>query len=330
MTCPSCGAEIGGADNYCEACGNALQAESSAGGAAKPSAQPGPPVCNCPPGEGKPDEEGYCENCGVRCFPRAAVPLRTEEAVDGRLAMVSDVGLRHKKNEDAGKIALGENGNIVLVVADGVSTSLNSASASSTAANIVGDILSGCKPEEDSEACMRLGIEAAHRAIIALPGSRADEDGPETTLVAALLQGDRLVVGWVGDSRAYMVDGNSEELLTVDDSWVEEVVLSGEFTREQAMADTRAHYVTQVLGMKDQELRVHLMRKTMEKDASLLLCSDGLWNYFQEGAGFADILGESAPAAGALDVCTQLVKLANEQGGHDNITAALLLPEPPG
>jgi serine/threonine protein phosphatase PrpC len=257
-------------------------------------------------------------------------PHRIIEEIDERLAMVSDVGRRHAHNEDCGTVAKGENNEALLVVADGVSTSFHSAGASAAAVRIVKEMLqAACAPEE-AMAVMKTAIAAAHEAIMAFQGGdNPDLDGPECTVVAARVSGKIVTIGWVGDSRAYLVTETGEKLLTVDDSWVEEVVKAGLFTREEANSDRRAHSVTQVLGMKDGEVEVHVISTEIAPNETLLLCSDGLWNYFQRDGSLAGKISEMKARLSAdltsNSICQTLVEEANAQGGHDNITVAILL-----
>ena len=331
--CPNCGAPVSGADNFCETCGKPLPHNHFA---------PQPLVCHCPPGESLPDEEGFCQVCGVRCVPPLKSPApavaethHVEESPDSLLAMVSDVGRRHRANEDRGSVARGRGGSVVMVVADGVSSSLNPEMASETAVRVIREALVSRGDPDGAASAMRGAIQAAHEKIAAatVPGEAAkaaDMDGPETTVVTVFKHGRRLIVGWVGDSRAYLIDPGAapaEELLTTDDSWAEEVVRSGEMTRGEAMADKRAHYVLQVLGMTDAPLDIHILEREVKGSEMLLLCSDGLWNYFQEPGALARALQEKPGPA--LAICNRLIALANQRGGSDNSTVALFQPEAP-
>jgi serine/threonine protein phosphatase PrpC len=282
-------------------------------------------MCNCPPGQSKPDEDGYCQVCGVRCLTSKEVARKhTEVAVDGRLAVVSDIGRRHPSNEDAGTVARGPGDSVVLVVADGVTTSINSASASEAAVEAALRVLLASPQETTLSEVVRSAVEAANQAVLALPFKPGgDEDGPETTIVVTLCRGGRVAIGWAGDSRAYLIGADTAEILTVDDSWVEEVVSSGEMLRQQAEVDRRAHFVTQVLGMRDQQLDGHVIERELPGNCVLLLCSDGLWNYFERDGELADAVRQQN-ASDALSLCRQLVDMANERGGHDNVTVAVL------
>ena len=302
--------------HFCEACGKPLTTVAKTPSLIK---------CNCPPGKSQPDVDGYCEVCGIRCTIETNT-VQFIECIDDKLTVISDIGKNSRHdNEDAGTVARGENDITVLVVADGVSSSVNSTLASTTAVKTIRDMLVTCNDPDLAPEIMKKAIESAHTAIISIPDSngKTDTDGPETTVVAAWKQKDQLVVGWVGDSRAYLVDNESDELLTLDDSWIEEAVKSGEFTREQASKHKNAHAVTQVIGMKDDVVDIHVSQITITKEALILLCTDGLWNYFQTKGDLSKIMVENCLDSDATSLCKNLVQQANNKGGHDNITVAI-------
>jgi PPM family protein phosphatase len=347
MICPKCGYTAAATDRFCENCGTALSEDVPASNAS------GLQVCHCPPGQSKPDEDGYCQVCGIRCISEAeAARKHVEVSIDERLALVSDVGRRHPINEDTGSVARGSSDSVVMVVADGVSTAANSASASAATVEAVvaalrslpetdGGSSSGGSPTPASPPggalllpadplsdAVRSAIAAANQAVLDLPFAGGEGDGPETTVVVALCRGGRVSIGWAGDSRAYLVGPDAAEQLTVDDSWAEEAIRGGEMSRQQAMLDRRAHLVTQVLGMRDQSLDIHIVERELPEDCILLLCSDGLWNYFLESDELAATLRQHN-TVDSLSECRYLVDAANERGGQDNVTVALLYIQSP-
>src|SRR5215467_4124149 len=114
MICPKCGYSAPETDRFCENCGTALSRDVAATSATVRNT----PVtstsqlqlCHCPPGQSKPDEDGYCQVCGIRCISeKEAARKHIELSVDERLALVSDVGRRHPINEDMGSVARGSN-----------------------------------------------------------------------------------------------------------------------------------------------------------------------------------------------------------------------------
>jgi PPM family protein phosphatase len=232
-----------------------------------------------------------------------------EQEVPGA-AVVTDRGLVHSRNEDAGAVAPG-----IAVVSDGVSLSPDPDVASSTAVAAALDVL-GADP-----GAVAAAVIAAADAVAALgrPG-----DAPACTLVVATLRGDELRVAGVGDSRVYWMpaEGPAEQL-TEDDSWAAGAVRAGE-DPDRAWADARAHTLTGWLGAGT---TVHPRVRTLAVPGPglVLLCTDGLWNYLRDPAELADTV-RAAAAGPLLDAARALVAYAVDAGGRDNITAALLAP----
>ena len=315
MVCPKCGANIIEGDNFCEDCGASIKNISRDGCDAlvKKMSSDG-----CGTSIKKMDSDGCaCQDCKVDIKSDIVV-------VDAYLAVASNIGRKHPKNEDAGTVIKCENGSVILAVADGVSSAVNATSASLHAISTVREVLTG---ESDIGIdLIKTAISKANDIILGLPSEIRPDGiyGPETTIVTAVVVGDKITICWVGDSRAYIIGETMQELLTTDDSWIELVVASGEMTRGQATVDKRAHYVTQVLGMHDQPMEVHSLEHKLEEGQMLLLCSDGLWNYMQGDNDLLKAVIDFGIEKDAIAICEYLVELANNAGGHDNITVAIL------
>jgi len=291
MICPKCGANTSESDNYCEDCGASLKIKS--------------PV----------------ENAPVDCKRASKSDV---VAVDSFLAEATNVGRKHPKNEDYGTVMRCQNGAVIMVVSDGVSSAVNAVSASVQAVDKVKEVLDVAGDGSNMD-LIKTAINEANDLVVKLPyETRADGIyGPEATIVTALVRDDTVTFGWVGDSRAYIIGKTAQKLLTTDDSWVELVVSSGEMQRSQAAADKRAHYVTQVLGMHDQTMDIHTLEHKIEKGQILLLCSDGLWNYLQGENDLFKAIADFGMEKDAIAICEHLIGLANNAGGHDNITVAI-------
>jgi serine/threonine protein phosphatase PrpC len=162
-------------------------------------------------------------------------------------------------------------------------------------------------------------LDDANRAIIA----RDEPNGMGTTLtgLAALeaAGGDRLMVFNVGDSRVYRLGGGRFDQVTVDHSEVQELVLAGVLTREQARTHPRRNVVTRALG-SDPVLRAdHWLLPAVGGDR-YLLCSDGLYSELSDEA-----IARLLAAGDAQQAAAALVTAANDAGGHDNITAVVVV-----
>lgn len=324
MTCPRCSAAVPDGARFCEACGANLVPE-----LAKDASVSGE-HCRCGAGPEAKGADGYCSVCGLR-WPAAREPLprdHVEVVLTPAFAGVTDRGKRHKSNEDALALAdVPEDiGTAILVVCDGVSSAQRADEASDigaqTACASLRDAVRG--GSLDGEAAMKAAILAAHNAACAVPyDPDKPKDPPGATLVAALVRGGTVTLGWLGDSRAYWIGAGSAVLLTHDHSWVNAVVDAGEMTEKDALKAPEAHAITQCLGpLNDGVPEPTILTVPLAGPGRLLLCTDGLWNY----APGADPLAGLVRAAGgdALGVCRSLVAFALSKGGRDNITVALI------
>jgi len=219
----------------------------------------------------------------------------------------------------------------VLVVCDGVSTSHQAhvaaqVAAESALASLVASVQGG---EDDMEEAMRQAVVRAQGAVATIPYRAGAKDPPSSTLVAAVVQSHCATIGWVGDSRAYMVCESGTWQLSRDDTWVADQVAQGLLSESEAAGDPNGHVLTRWLGEDWRDGQAaSVLTFRVEEAGYLVLCSDGLWNYLPTeahlGAAVAE-LDEATPLA----MAAQLTELARRAGGHDNITvavAAVLIP----
>lgn len=139
--------------------------------------------------------------------------------------------------------------------------------------------------------------------------------GMATTATVALLAGKRLVIGHVGDSRAYLVRQGKLQQLTQDHSWVEEQVRAGEMSPEEAANHPRRNVITRSLGNRPVVQVDRYVYETKPNDI-LLLCSDGITDKLSEAEILTTVQRNKDPQA----ACDLLVELAKRRGGEDNIT----------
>ncbi len=288
---------------------------------------------------GQVDRDGYCENCG-HAQPRERDHMEQEL---GAVAAVSDRGLRHHRNEDAFAVsstALPDGSPaVVAVVCDGVSSATRPDEASLAASHAANEALLEALPRgTHPQQAMHDAIVAASGAVNSLAGAAPPkedaphENAPACTFVGAVVTPSLLIVGWVGDSRAYWVPldrGSPAARLTEDDSWAAQMVAAGLMNEAEAYADERAHAITGWLGADAYELEPHTASFKPDRPGVVVVCTDGLWNYAEAAEEMAQVIPPDA-AVRPLHGAQVLVGHALDGGGHDNVTVAVLpFPAPP-
>ena len=344
MQCSKCGTVVSVGDRFCEECGTSLTSASATPKSTdrdkeenpkskiqNPKSIDGCEKCGASPEEI--DTEGYCSNCGFRNQSREND--RIEVICSPHLGGVSDRGLRHHCNEDYLACATVDGRQAyVLVVCDGVSSSQEphlaaKAAAESACMTLKAVIEKGDRRSPDQpcplEEGMKKAIASALASVSAIPCTTGlDADLPSTTIVAAVVQENTATIGWLGDSRAYWISPNGSRQLTQDDSWLNDVVASGQMTEAQARKSDKAHAITRWLGadaIADSEPSI--VNFDIPGSGYFLLCTDGLWNYAPEPAQINELVKPMSDAD-AASIARGLVEFARSQGGHDNITIALL------
>ncbi|MFD8571300.1 PP2C family serine/threonine-protein phosphatase [Streptomyces sp. NPDC059639] len=283
---------------------------------------------------GQVDPDGYCENCG-HAQPRERDHMEQEL---GAVAAVSDRGLRHHRNEDAFVIssaALPDGSPaVVAVVCDGVSSATRPDDASLAATRAANESLHeslprGTHPQQALHEAILVAAEAVN--VLAREPATAREhqphqNAPACTFVGSIVTRDLLVVGWVGDSRAYWVPDDrttTAARLTEDDSWAAQMVSAGLMSEAEAYADERAHAITGWLGADAYELEPHTASFKPDRSGVVVVCTDGLWNYAESAEQMAGAVPADA-AARPLHAAQVLTGHALDGGGHDNVTVAVL------
>ena len=240
-------------------------------------------------------------------------------------AQASDPGRDPNKqvNEDSCGYAETRFGHLC-VLCDGMGGHYGGKEASRTAITTIFEMFDQLPLTMAPGAALKQSIEEAGRRVYRLGGPPENRTRPGSTVVALLLHDRGLDVAHVGDSRAYIIRSNQIYPLTRDHSMVQGMIDAGMLTEESAMGHPDSNKITRALGMKP-EVEVELRPDTMELFAGdvLMQSSDGLTDL----ALGRDILGATrqAMASGGVEhACTMLVKLANDRGGHDNITVQMV------
>ncbi|MFA9400059.1 MAG: Stp1/IreP family PP2C-type Ser/Thr phosphatase [Acidobacteriota bacterium] len=229
----------------------------------------------------------------------------------------SDTGRQRQANEDS-FLARAP----LFVVADGMGGAQAGEVASSAAVQAFADGLPEGRPEEAVE----LSIGQANRTIFERAQSDPDLTGMGTTITTASVESEaeEVVIGHVGDSRAYRLRDGILQRLTRDHSLVEEMRRRGQITEEQAEDHPQRSIITRALG-PEPEVQVDVQTVPSKPGDTFLLCSDGLTTMIDDERITAVLMDSTS-----LDAATRtLVDEANRAGGRDNITVVLFQVEDP-
>ena len=351
LSCPHCGAEVAAAEAFCEACGGRLVPTASAEtDGSSDMAAPiditrsiqteaddegtvvvARPCANC---GGVIGLDGYCQNCGTKA------PTERDHYTEHPASWVAaccDRGIRHHRNEDATAVAAEQTprSRAVLVVCDGVSTSVDSDVASLAAARTAREVLVAHRPAGLGTPASRVaamsnalvkGAASANAAVIANTAA-GSENAASCTFAAAIVEGDLVVFGNVGDSRIYWIpdpgSGGEPTELSVDDSVAQARIAMG-IPRDEAENGPQAHAITKWLGRDSPDFSPRTGSVTVGSPGWVLVCSDGLWNYASEAAAISSLIADlNPPKSDPLALAVALVDWANGRGGKDNISVAL-------
>lgn len=167
---------------------------------------------------------------------------------------------------------------------------------------------------------LRDAIHRANKIINQTAQSQPQCEGMGTTLVACLFFDNRLSIAHVGDSRLYRMRDNRFEQITMDHSLLQELVDRGFYSQEEASRSTNRNYVTRALGVET-NVEVEVQEIEVEKGDYILMCSDGLPDMVED----EDIHLTISTFNNNIDtIGQQLIKLANDNGGRDNVSVVLV------
>jgi len=243
-------------------------------------------------------------------------------------AELTDTGRVREHNEDA----IGSDGDIgLMVLADGMGGYNAGEVASGIAVQIVSELATEAAAREDRDdidphsglmrqsIILRDAVYRANKIIFQTAQSQTHCEGMGTTIVACMFYDNKVSVAHVGDSRAYRLRGGAFEQITLDHSLLQELVDRGFYSAEEAQRSTNRNYVTRALGVEPTvEVEVH--EHEVLPDDVYLLCSDGLPDMVED----EDIHLTISTFNASLDVVSQqLVELANNHGGRDNVSVML-------
>lgn len=271
----------------------------------------------------------------------------SEKTVTASIFAKTDLGRTRDHNEDAFLVAdlsagrsslhstvanytVGPRG-LLILVADGMGGAAAGELASAMAADLIfGHLLGTWAKEEDvtpDRFTLRLreAVELANLQIHSYAREHPEVRGMGTTATVAGILGDHIYLAQVGDSRGYLVRHGRAVQITKDQSLTQRLVDAGELTEEEAEASTRRNIILQALG-PDPRIRVELTHEQISRGDTLVLCSDGLSGQVKR----EEIAEHVARIPDLEKLGVELILLANNRGGPDNITVVAARFDGPG
>ncbi len=281
--------------------------------------------------EGEPKTVTGSESMGTRPLPplETIVPKPGQRLVFGHL---SDVGMVRGNNQDSVFTLFASSTSIddlpdfgLFIVADGMGGHQEGERASAITTRIVARhvlreiyaVLLSQKMDEPE----RPSISDVLRAAVQEANESVTEQIPEggTTVTTTVIIDDLAYIAHVGDSRAYLITDDRIEQITRDHSLVQRLIELDQLTPEEAAEHPQRNVLYRAIGQSE-TLDVDAITRRLPPHARLMLCSDGLWNMVPEDQ-IQDIVSRQKDPQ---EACNQLVKLANDRGGLDNITVAVI------
>ncbi|WP_445548727.1 protein phosphatase 2C domain-containing protein [Frankia sp. CiP1_Cm_nod2] len=190
----------------------------------------------------------------------------------------------------------------------------------------LGGPLSEEPPPGRAEQAVRAAVAAAQDEVARMPA--IGRSAPSCTLAAAIITRERdgtghVTVGWIGDSRVYLFTTRCFQRLTEDDTWAAEAARAGLIPASAVETDRRAHTLTRWLGGDAEDVTPHVRAFPLPASATVLVCTDGLWNYLSRAEDMAAVVGQLPPNASPIMIARHLTGHAIDRGGHDNITVVV-------
>ena len=225
-------------------------------------------------------------------------------------AALTDIGRVRTHNEDS---VLAQPP--LFVVADG----LGGHEAGEVASSIAVETLRDHAPRRPDAKALARAVKAANREVIRSAREGFGKQGMGTTMTAAIVEGTKIAIAHVGDSRAYLLHGDELTRVSEDHSMVADMIRRGQLTEAESRYHPNRSVITRALGTDP-----NMLADTYEFDAEpgdrLLLCSDGLTGMIEDGM-IAEILADNPLPENAARA---LIDAANDAGGHDNVSVVVV------
>ena len=240
-----------------------------------------------------------------------------------RVWSITDRGAVRQQNQDCCSISMPMEDRCFAIVCDGMGGAKAGNVASQLAVETFVTMIGQVEPQEwgsDPGDLLSRCNEEANKVVFHRAITDPDCDGMGTTVVAAMVIGDKAHILNLGDSRAYYINANDGiHRITRDHSLVEALVSRGEISPEAARMHPQKNLITKALGVAP-EVRSDFYEVSLNSGDFILLCSDGLSNLMDDQEISYEVL-----YGGPVDACCErLLQLSMSRGAPDNVTVALL------
>lgn len=236
---------------------------------------------------------------------------------------VTDMGLRRRINQDYVFASDEPVGNLpnLYIVADGMGGHNAGDYASRFVVKKVREYVEGSE-DTNPVNILQEAIQNANTLLLAESSAKAELIGMGTTIVATTIIGNEAYTANVGDSRMYMIKNDGIRQVTQDHSLVEEMVRLGQITKDAARIHPDKNIITRAIGASS-TVQPDIFETELDKDCKLLMCSDGLTNMVEDALLWQIVMSEVSIEERACE----LVNVANEHGGKDNIAVIIIEPD---
>ncbi len=238
-----------------------------------------------------------------------------------RIVAKTDKGNVRDSNQDA--YAVGEFSDEVVwsVVCDGMGGAAGGNIASALAVKVISDKINASYRNQMRDSSIKnmldSALTAANIEVFDFAEAQPDLRGMGTTVVCAIVRDNQAYIVHAGDSRAYVINNGNIRQITTDHSMVQDLLLRGKITPEEAEHHPNKNIITRAVGV-NKAIEIDFEQIDLEDDDTLLICTDGLSNYVSNDE-MLELMSDGKHYAFA----DRLVKKANENGGGDNITVVV-------
>lgn len=235
---------------------------------------------------------------------------------------ITDRGQVRSINEDAGGIFANANGQLLAIVADGMGGHQAGEVASDLMVNSIKTFWeesAEIQTPEESENWLKKTIEKINTIIYQKSFAEEKYQGMGTTAVVTICTDDYVTIAHIGDSRCYLLNESGFVQITDDHSYVNELVRTGQISLDDAEQHPKKNLLLRAIGTEE-TVKSDVRSISWDEENKLLLCSDGLTNKISDDE--IEALFQATPSISALS--KKLIDMANERGGEDNITLAII------